>query len=133
MKRTAIAPRSTNFVASTNFAPIDEDQAAKSFSAAVVDFEAATLARAARRHIETAKLWKKGVRCPNSSSVINMASLIPAVQSWLDGEIESRKPKAPADARAATAAYARLQQEALQPGQRGAMARAILADLSGGP
>lgn len=132
MARSATVRTQTNFAGSTNFAPINEDEAAKSFAAAVIDFDAATLARAARRHVETAKLWKAGKRCPNTSSTINMASIIPAVQGWLDGEVESRKPRAPADSRAATAAYARLQQEAMQPGERGAMARAILADLSGG-
>jgi hypothetical protein len=133
MRRSAATHRrQQKIVGPTNFAPIDEKEAAESFAAAVIDFDAATLARAARRHVETAKLWKAGKRCPNTSSAINMASLLPAVQGWLDGEIESRTPKAPVDSRAATAALARLQQEAMQPGERGAMARSILADLSGG-
>ena len=130
MRTSATTPERTNFVGQKNFVPINEREAAQSFAAVVIDFDAATLARAARRNVETAKVWKRGDRCPNSSSLINLASIIPAVRDWLDGEIESRTPRA-VDPRQADAAFARLQQEATMPGERGAMARAILADLTG--
>lgn len=133
MGNSATRLKPTNFAAApTNFFRIDEEQAAQSFSAAVIDFDAYTLARAAGRNPETARLWKAGVRCPNGSSLINMALTIDVVPGWFLGEIESRRPHRPVTADKANGAYALLQQEAMQGGEAGVLARQMLAKLSGG-
>lgn len=61
---------------------LTEDKAAKSFAAAIRRISADELARAAGRNIETARLWKKGVRCPNTSSLFNMATVLIEVRAW---------------------------------------------------
>ena len=133
MKRaTSIRRRQPTLVGQPIFVGIDEKQAAQSFAAAVIHFDAHTLARAAGRDIETARVWKAGKRAPNSTSLINMGRTIREVQDWVNGEIESRKPHVPVEPAAGFAALALLQQEAVQPGERGAMARAMLTQLSRG-
>lgn len=133
MGQTATRRRETNFVGQTKFVRIEEKEAAKRFSAAVIDFDAATLARISGRSVEAAKLWKAGVRCPNGSSLINLGAVITEVQDWIDGEMEFRRPRVHVEASAMNdelgRMHARLQQEAMLPGERGAQARAILNDL----
>jgi len=73
-----------NVAARTNVAASwDDREAAERFSAAVVEFSAADLARAARRTKAAAKGWKDASRAPGLSSTINMARSIPAIRSWL--------------------------------------------------
>lgn len=133
MGRSATARTQPNLVGQPIFVGIQEKEAAESFAAAVIHLDAYTLARAAGdRHIETARLWKAGKRCPNGTSLINMGRTLREVQDWINGEIDSRKPHIPVDPRSGAAAIVLLQQEAHEPGERGAMARAMLAKLSGG-
>jgi len=61
----------------------DDRDAAEKFSAVVVEFSAADLARAARRTKAAAKGWKDGSRAPSLASARNMAVSIPAVRKWL--------------------------------------------------
>lgn len=131
-RASSIRRRQPTLVGQPIFVGIDEKQAAQSFAAAVLHFDAHTLARAAGRDIETARVWKAGKRAPNSTSLINMGRTIREVQDWVNGEIESRKPHIPVEPGAAFAALALLHQEANQPGERGAMARAMLTQLSKG-
>lgn len=131
-RATTTRRRQQSFVGQPNFVGIDEKQAAESFASAVIHFDAYTLARAAGRDVETARLWKAGRRAPNSTSIINMARTIQEVQDWVNGEIESRKPHLPLDPKSGNRALAMLHQEACEPGERGAMARAMLAKLSRG-
>ena len=127
-------PRSqSNLVGQPIFVGIAEKEAAASFAAAVVTLDAYTLARAAgNRNIETARIWKAGRRCPNGASLINMGRTLKEVQDWINGEIDSRKPHIPVDPRAGNAAIVMLQQEAHEPGERGVIARDMLAKLSRG-
>lgn len=60
-----------------------EDRAAKSFAALVTRISVEELADAAGRNIETARLWKKASRCPNTSSLINLGQVFPEVRSWV--------------------------------------------------
>lgn len=133
MSDPATAKRQPSLIGQPIFVGIQEKEAAASFAAAVVHIDQYTLARAAgNRNVETARLWKAGKRCPNGSSLINMGRTLKEVQDWVNGEIDSRKPHIPVDPRAGSAAIALLQQEAHEPGERGAMARAMLAKLSQG-
>lgn len=133
VRQNATRRKETNFVGPTSFARIEEKEAAKRFSAAVIDFDAHTLARISGRSVEAAKLWKAGIRCPNGSSLINLGAIITEVQAWIDGEMEYRRPRIQVDPKSAGEQYARLhaklQQEALEPGERGARAREMLNDL----
>ena len=113
--------RATNNLSSTPVVPITERTAAESFAAVVLRIDAGTLAHAARRTKEAAKMWKAGRRCPNGSSLINMSSDIDVVWAWLQGEVEKRRAGSPSDA------MAKLQLKA-QMGD--AEARAILAMIN---
>lgn len=66
---------------------MDDRDAAERFSATVIDFSAADLARAARRTKSAAKGWKDASRAPSLASAINMARQIPGVRAWLMQEI----------------------------------------------
>lgn len=73
-----------NVTARTNVtASWDDREAAERFSAAVIDFSAADLAKAARRTKAAAKGWKEASRAPGLSSTLNMAKNLPAVRKWL--------------------------------------------------
>lgn len=121
-----------NVVARTNVAaPWDDRTAAESFSAAVLEFSAADLARAARRTKSAAKGWKDATRAPSMASVRNMALSLPSVQRWLAEESGYGHRGAQAmsadmvirwahDARAAT-------------GLDGDIARAVLRELAPAP
>jgi len=111
----------TNNVPATSVVPITERQAAESFAAVVLRIDAGTLASAAKRTKEAAKMWKAGRRCPNGSSLINMSSDIDVVWAWLQGEVEKRR------ATTANDTMAKLQQKAQMGDPE---ARAILAMIN---
>lgn len=124
MRKSAINPMATTFVSATTVVPITEEVAARRFAAVVHRIDAGTLASAAKRTKEAAKMWKAGRRCPNGSSLINMASNLDVVWEWLQGEVEARRPSSANDV------IALLHQKAMMPGQEGAEARAVLAAIS---
>lgn len=76
-----VAPQ-TNVAAS-----LDDREAAERFSAAVIPFSAAELARAARRTKAAAKGWKDASRAPSLASTLNLAKQLPAVKAWLLHEL----------------------------------------------
>lgn len=86
--RNSIRRGDANVAGRTNVAAsLDDREAAERFSAAVIAFSAADLARAARRTKAAAKGWKDASRAPGLSSTINMARSIPAVRKWLLHEL----------------------------------------------
>lgn len=122
--RTSTKSAGTTFVSATNVVPMTEDVAAKRFAAVVHRIDAGTLASAAKRTKEAAKMWKAGRRCPNGSSLINMSSSLPVVWEWLQSEVEVRR------ASSTGAILAQLHHTAAMGGPEAAEARAILAAIS---
>lgn len=66
----------------TFLVPLREAQAAQSFASVIVRIPLAELVLASDRNIETARLWKRGARCPNVSSLVNLARSFPEVKAW---------------------------------------------------
>src|SRR5262245_6615173 len=67
--------------------PLQDRDAAERFSAKVIPFSAADLAKAAHRTKSAAKGWKDASRAPSLASTINMARALPSVSVWLAEEI----------------------------------------------
>lgn len=84
----AMSGRSTQMMGTNFVHPLTERDAAERFSAAIIRFQSGQLAQASCRTKDAAKSWKAGRRCPNGSSLINLARAIPAVRAWLYAEIE---------------------------------------------
>lgn len=129
------AVRRTKVVTTTNVVPMTEREAAEEFSAVVIDFEAGQLAQAARRTKEAAKAWKSAKRCPNGSSLINMARAIPKIRAWLYAEIERGVPAEAMsfdNPQALDVIFRGLQQLAMGAGTDGNSARQLLAQLMAG-
>jgi hypothetical protein len=124
MPRNALNTVGTTFVPATPVVPITEEVAAKRFAAVVHRIDAGTLASASHRTKEAAKMWKAGRRCPNGSSLINMASALPVVWEWLQGEVDSRRPVS------INNVIAQLHQTVQMGGPDAAEARAILAAIT---
>lgn len=129
MRAVATKLRATTVVPSTTVVPITTITAAKRFAVVIKDYEVGELAQAANTTKEAAKLWKAGRRCPNTASIINLASAIPEIDAWVSGEIRQRRDHALARA---PVVAGELQQLALQEGEIGAQARALLRKLTGG-
>lgn len=125
--------RGASFAARTNVAasrpPITNVVAAEGFQAAVFEFPAADLARAAHRTKNAAKGWKDGSRAPDIASAINMARALPCVQEWLIHEIGAGARDAQAMSADAVIRWAREARNAA--GMDGDIARAILREVSG--
>jgi hypothetical protein len=84
----SIGGGAANVAGQTNVAAsLDDREAAERFSATVLPFSAADLARAARRTKAAAKGWKDASRAPSLASTLNMARNIPAVRKWLLHEL----------------------------------------------
>lgn len=114
-------------------APIlTEDDAAQEFSALVLEYSRGDLAQLSGRTKEAAKHWKAGSRAPNCSSLITMGRRHPRIKEWVIAQMEvglassNGADTSPQDDRA------QLQIMAMQPGQEGAMARAMLKILDRG-
>lgn len=74
----------TNVAPQTNLAPLgDERDEAQEFSAKIIDFSAAELARAAKRTKEAAKGWKEGRSLPSTWSMLNMARTIKPARDYM--------------------------------------------------
>ena len=83
MRNSSTRLRRENFLAPKNFTPkIDEVQAAKEFSAVILDFSAGQLAYATGRSKQTAKCWKAGRAFPNGNSLKSLEAEFPAIRSW---------------------------------------------------
>lgn len=145
MRNTTSGRRRQTFVPQTNGRPalptsgpvnapvMTEDEAAKKFSALVLQYSRGDLAQASERTKEAAKHWKAGSRAPNSSSLITMARRLPIVRDWVISQIDmpdGPQPENPAEA--FNAVLVGLQLAANLPGQEGAMARALLKKMQGG-
>lgn len=137
--------RGQSFVPRTNVRPtartsgpasvapiITEDEAAKEFSAVVLEFSRGDLAQLSGRTKEAAKHWKAGTRAPNSSSLITMARRNSRIKEWVIAQMDADVPGGGDDAKAELEMRAQLQMTAQMPGQEGAMARAMLKILERG-
>lgn len=113
---------------------MDEREAREKFSALVVPFSRGDLAQASERTKEAAKHWKSGSRAPNASSLITLARRIPAIREWLYSEIEAWDAGAEQQNSGAVlnAMMVGLQMAAQMPGEQGAQARTLLAQLQRG-
>lgn len=138
IRRPAMGDRRTTDVRATtivknNFPPrANEREMAAKFAAVVCRIAPETLAEAAGgRSVEVAKLWKSGLRCPNTTSLLSMAKSLPAVAAWVEDEILPGKRQPVTPASDLSAIVARLQTRALMGGEDGAIARAMLAMLTG--
>lgn len=123
----AIRAKAADVTARTNVAASDRDVAER-FSAAVVEFSAGDLAKAARRTKAAAKGWKDASRCPSGASLINMAATIPAVRNWLNSEID--RGARDAQAGSADAVARALRELANVPGPEGDAIRAVMRSLA---
>src|SRR5262249_23529744 len=68
----------------SNFSPIfSEVEAAKQFSAVILNFSTGDLAQATRRSKETAKCWKAGRAFPNGVSLMALVREFPEIRAWV--------------------------------------------------
>lgn len=135
--RRATKQRPTSFVPkqklyAKKLEPIDERQAAQEFSNVVLPFSAGDLAQAANRTKEAAKGWKMGRSLPSGSSLIMLASQIPAVKKWLLHKIERGADPQFDSPEIVTAMLTTLQALADRPGPEGEAVRGILRSIARG-
>lgn len=109
-----------------------EEEAREKFAALVVPYTQGDLASASERTKEAAKHWKKGTRAPNSSSLITLARRIPRIRDWVMAEIDTPAVAQADGPDAMAAVLTGLQLAANLPGQQGAIARALLKQMTGG-
>lgn len=107
--------------------PLTDREGAKAFSAIVIPFSYGELAQAAERSKEAAKAWKEGRSMPSALSLLKMAKQIPAINNWVLGMLGSdAEHEAP---QVMNTILGSLQTVAAMPGQDGAQARAVLAQM----
>lgn len=127
--RTSTARTAANVAGRTNVAALTNHVAAQDFSAIVIPFSAADLAKAAKRTKAAAKGWKDGSRCPDTPSMINMARTLPSVRdlviSWIDDGLPAAR------ANSVDAITAALRQLAKSDGAEGQAIRALLREAGG--
>lgn len=114
----AIKVPGEEFSPATNFSPDKEQTLTERFQAAIFHLPTKTLARAAGCSTDTAKSWKAGKAVPYAPHLFRLARQLDVVREWVRFESD---PGAGLGYRIAT-----LQQQALMPGQEGAIARAQL-------
>lgn len=84
MSPVAMKPGGTKLVPPTNVVALgDERDEAQAFACVVVDFDAAVLARAAKRTKEAARGWKEGRSLPSTWSMLNMARTMKPVRDYM--------------------------------------------------
>ena len=66
---------------------LTDHDVAERFSARIVGYTPAQLAKAARCTKEGAKHWVDGSRCPSLPKILEMARTMPAVKEWLASEV----------------------------------------------
>lgn len=111
---------------------MSEDEAAKEFSALVIEYTRGDLAQASERTKEAAKHWKAGTRAPNCSSLITMGRRNSRIRDWVIAQMDVDLPPSVDAPNSHQDDRAQLQMLASQPGQEGAMARAMLKILDKG-
>lgn len=114
----AIDLKGQSFSHCQKLAPSKDDTLAEDFQRVVLPFSIGQLARAADCSKDTAKAWKAGRAVPSAAKLFRLARKLTPVQDWVSGQIDPSKTL--------NALIASLQQQALMPGQEGAIARAQL-------
>lgn len=111
----------TNFLPVRDYVTQKDSTLAERFAAIILPFAIKDVARVADCSPETVKAWRAGRSLPYAPHLFPLARGIEPVRQWMFSESD---PNPSLGVR-----IARLQQEALMPGEEGAIARATLNNI----
>lgn len=100
---------------------VTQSELKQRFSAVLLRFTAKDLARASGCSVDAAKSWKNGERFPHGDALINLASTLEPINSWLRGETRLVVNSPHANSR-----HADMVEQSVLPGPDGDAARAYL-------
>lgn len=83
MVETATRLEGDNFSPKNKFTPVTEQEAAKEFSAVILQFSVGELAHATGRSKDTVKCWKSGRAFPNGASLMALIAEFPRIEAWV--------------------------------------------------